>query len=70
MPEEWQNGERQITRFIDCWIDNRAAVEQLLKVDVGSDVAKKPVQMLNAVLKFVGLRVVECDRHKKGGRRV
>jgi hypothetical protein len=59
----------QLGDFIRFIRANKAAIENLLDLDIRGDLAVKPVQQLNRVLKMIGLRLVVARKSKSAGRR-
>jgi hypothetical protein len=64
----WKSGEfgqdavidsSHLGAFSEFAAANRSALENLLDLEIRSDVSRKPVQQLNAVLGLMGLRVVK-----------
>ena len=53
--------------FVQFVRERKAAVENLLGTEVRADLAKKPTQQLGAVLKLIGLKLVDAGTRSNGG---
>lgn len=56
--------------FVQFATDNKAVLENLLDLDIRSDLALKPVQQLSAVLKLVGLKLVQAGTRRETGQKI
>jgi hypothetical protein len=56
-----------LDRFVDFVVEHKAVLEDLLRLDIRSDVKEKPVQQLSAVLKLIGLRLEKVNSIKVCG---
>src|SRR5829696_7005979 len=50
--------------------DKKAEIENLLELEIRSDLEEKPIQQLNYVLKLVGLRTVRGKPFKRSGQKI
>ena len=59
-----------LERFGDFVLQHKAVLENLLRLDIRSDLKEKPVQQLSAVLKLIGLKLVKVNTSKVAGQKV
>ncbi len=56
--------------FVQFATDNKAVLENLLDLEIRSDLAVKPVQQLSEVLKLVGLKFTQDRPRRSGGQKI
>jgi hypothetical protein len=56
--------------MVENMVSAKASVENVLGIEVGSDVRLKPVQQLGAILGLVGLKLERVHAQKDQGRKV
>ncbi|AWN39699.1 plasmid replication protein, CyRepA1 family [Methylobacterium durans] len=61
---------RDLEAFARFMIDNKAPLENLLRLEIRSDVLKKPIQQLGQVLSLLGLAITLAVTQKISGRKI
>ncbi len=59
-----------LARFADQTLAAKGVVENVLGIEVRSDIQSKPVQQLGAVLGLVGLKLARVEVQKEAGRKI
>jgi hypothetical protein len=60
----------QLSDFVRFCKDNKAALENLLKIEIRGDLESKPISQLSAVLRLIGLNLAKAGTTKSAGKKI
>ncbi len=62
--------QSDLSQFVDRVLSSKASVENILGIEVRSDVRSKPIQQLGSILALVGLRLERAGVQKIHNRKI